>query len=155
MSLTEQKKAEKKELKKKKEDERKRQVEGARMEEEERARLEREKMKSRRVKEEDTQPEEAPLAVLGPAPRADPYGSWKLVEVRYCGSRTYIHCFKIFLVNTNFGWCNCIQQICDPSQSKQEWVYREWFIYLYNHKYTDIDQPINFAYITVIVMWVE
>ena len=82
MSLEEQKKAQKKELKKKKEDERKRQVEEARMEEEERARLEREKMKSRRVKEEDTQPEETPLAVLGPAPRADPYGSWKPVEIR-------------------------------------------------------------------------
>lgn len=85
MSLAEQKKAQKKELKKKKEDEKKRQVEEARIKEEERARLEREKMKSRRVKEEDTQPEEAPLAVMGPAPRVDPYGSWKPVEIRYCG----------------------------------------------------------------------
>jgi hypothetical protein len=96
VSLTEQKKAEKKELKKKKTDERKKQVEEERREEEERARLEREKMKSRRVKEEDTQPEETPLAVLGPAPRADPYGSWKPVEIRYCGSLVltyYIHCF--------------------------------------------------------------
>ena len=90
MSLTEQKKAEKKELKKKKEDKRKRQVEEVRKEEEERARLEREKMKSRRVKEEDTQAEEAPLAVLGPAPRVDPYGSWKPVEIRYCGSLVLI-----------------------------------------------------------------
>jgi hypothetical protein len=84
MSLAEQKKAQKKDLKKKKADERKRQVEEVRMEEEERARLEREKMKSRRVKEEDTQSEEAPLAVLGPAPRVDPYGSWKTVDIRYC-----------------------------------------------------------------------
>jgi len=82
MSLSEQKKVQKKELKKKKEDERKRQVEEARVKEEERARLEREKMRSRRVKEEDTQPEETALAVLGPAPRVDPYGSWKPVEIR-------------------------------------------------------------------------
>jgi len=82
LSVAEQKKVQKKELKKKKEVKKKRQVEEARMKEEERARLEREKMKSRRVKEEDKQPEEAPLAVLGPAPRVDPYGSWKPVEIR-------------------------------------------------------------------------
>jgi hypothetical protein len=83
MSLTEQKKAEEKELKKKEEENRKRKAEEARMKEEERARLEREKMKSRRVKEEDTKPAETPMPVLGPAPRADPYGSWKPVEIRY------------------------------------------------------------------------
>jgi len=85
-SLAEQRKIQKKELKKKKEDEKKRQAEEARMKEEERARLEREKMKSRRVKEEDAQPEEVPLTVFGPAPRIDPYGSWKPVEIRYRGS---------------------------------------------------------------------
>ncbi|PNF37301.1 hypothetical protein B7P43_G00422 [Cryptotermes secundus] len=39
-------------------------------------------MKSRRVKVEDIKPEETQLPVLGPAPRADPYGSWKPVEIR-------------------------------------------------------------------------
>lgn len=82
VSLADQKKAEKKELKKKKEEERERKTEEARLKEEERARLEREKMKSRRIKVEDTKPEETQLPVLGPAQRADPYGSWKPVEIR-------------------------------------------------------------------------
>jgi hypothetical protein len=81
--LTEQKKAEEKQLKKKNEEERKRKAEEVRMKEEERARVEREKMKSRRVKEDDTKAAETPLPVLGPAPRVDPYGSWKPVEIRY------------------------------------------------------------------------
>jgi hypothetical protein len=83
VSLAEQKKAEEEELKKKKEEERKRKAEEARLKEEERARLEREKMKSRRIKVEDIKPEETQLSVLGPAPRVDPYGSWKPVEIRY------------------------------------------------------------------------
>jgi hypothetical protein len=83
MSLLEQKKAEEKELKKIKEEERIKKAEEARLKEEERARLEREKMKSRRVKVEDAKPEETVLPVLGPAPRADPYGSWKQIEIRY------------------------------------------------------------------------
>lgn len=95
VSLTEQKKAAKKKVKDKKEEERKRKAEEAKMKEEERAWLERERMKSRRVKEEDTKIAETPLPVLGPAPRVDPYGSWKPVEVRYCVSYSKV----IFLVN--------------------------------------------------------
>jgi hypothetical protein len=86
VSLAEQKKIEEKELKKKKEEEMKQKADEARLKEEERARLEREKMKSRRVKVEkveDTKPREAQLPVMGPAPRVDPYGSWKPVEIRY------------------------------------------------------------------------
>jgi hypothetical protein len=83
VSLAEQKKAEKKELKKRKEEEMKKKAEEARSKEEARARLEREKMKSRRVKAEDAGPAQTELPVLGPAPRADPYGSWKPVQVRY------------------------------------------------------------------------
>ncbi|KDR19704.1 WW domain-binding protein 4 [Zootermopsis nevadensis] len=82
LSLTEQKKVEGKALKNKKEKKRKEKAEDARMKEEERARLERERMRSRRVKEEDTKTAETPMPVLGPAPRVDPYGSWKPVEIR-------------------------------------------------------------------------
>jgi hypothetical protein len=98
VSLTEQKKAEEKELKNKKEEERKRKAEEVRMKEEERARLERERMKSRRVKEEDTKTAETPMPVLGPAPRVDPYGSWKPVEIRYHMSYNKV----IFIVSKCF-----------------------------------------------------
>lgn len=87
MSIAEQKEEEKKELKKKeeeekkrkKEEERKRKLEEERKKEEERARLEREKMKSRRVKEEE-KPLDCAMPVLGPAPKPDPYGAWKPVD---------------------------------------------------------------------------
>ncbi|XP_069687032.1 WW domain-binding protein 4 isoform X2 [Periplaneta americana] len=82
MSLDEQSKEEKKKLKKEAEKERQRKEEEAKRKEETRAYIEREKMKSRRLKEEDTKPEEESLPVLGPAPRVDPYGSWKTIETR-------------------------------------------------------------------------
>lgn len=125
MSLAEQKKVQKKELKKKKEDEKKKEVEEARMKEEERARLEREKMKSRRVKEEDTQPEEAPLAVFGPAPRVDPYGSWKPVEIRYCGSLVIT-----FIVSNVFSeqQSKLVSLRSAGCVTQQKWLCREWFV---------------------------